>query len=228
MAAVGLAALAAAGWLQTHPVVGSAINDQTTNRDTLIGTLAGFSAPAWTHLRPLLWGTGATFLAGGVVATILAWRGRWQLVLPTMAVTMVGVMLLASGGLSVLEDYFSLKQVALAANRQATPETTVVCAGEIDDNPSLLFYLDREVYWTHARPALEFASRELGIGRDLFLTDADLAQRWHSARPVFLITESALLAHWQTTLALTPAQLQPTARSGTRVMLANLPPVPTH
>ena len=221
VAAIGVAAVAAAAWLQTHAAAGSVFTDETTNRDTLLGTLAGFSASAWTRLRPLLWGTGATFLGGGTVAAMQVRRGRWRFVLPVMAVMMVGVLTMAGWGLSVLEDYFSLKQIALAANRQARGDAIVVCAGETNDNPSLLFYLDREIYWVQSHSTVEFASRQLGIGRGLFLSDDDLARRWHSAQPVFLITESALLDHWQTTLALTPAQLQPTARSGTRVMLAN-------
>ena len=111
----------------------------------------------------------------------------------------------------------------MAANRLAGKDGLVVCAGETNDSPSLLFYLDREIYWVRSRPEGEFASRELGIGRDLFLSDDELARRWHSAQPVFLITESAMLGEWREKLALTPAQLVPAANSGTRVMLANFP-----
>ncbi len=77
----------------------------------------------------------------------------------------------------MLEDDFSLKQIALAANRLATADTIVVCAGETNDNPSLLFYLDREIYWVARAPSVEFASRELGIGRDLFLSTTN----WRAA-----------------------------------------------
>ena len=226
VAGVGIVVLAAATFLAMPLAGGSALADATTNRDTLLDTLTGFSASAWTRLRPLLWGTGATFLAGGLCAAMLTRRGQWRLVLPVLAVMMIGVLMLASWGLSVLEDYFSLKQVALAANQQASAGALVVCAGETNDNPSLLFYLDREVRWVHAQPEGEFATRELGIGRDLFMSDDDLARLWRSKRPVLLITESDLLTRWQKSLGLTPAQLQPTARSGTRVMLANFPSPP--
>ena len=221
VAGIGILALGAAAWLQIHAAVSNDLADATANRDTMLGTLTGFSVSAWARLRPLVWATGAAFLAGGVVATVLVRRGGWRFVLPVLAVMMAGVLLLAGRGLGVLEDYFSLKQIALAANRQAGDDALVVCAGEIDDNPSLLFYLDREIYWVRARPALEFASRELGIGRGLFLSEDDLARRWDSPQPVFLITESSLLTHWRQTLSLTPAQLEPAARSGTRVMLVN-------
>ena len=89
------------------------------------------------------------------------------------------------------------------------------------DNPSLLFYLNREVYWVRANPKGEFASRELGIGRDLFLTDEELARRWGSPQTVLLVTESDDVAQWQGKLSLTPAQARPVAQSGTRVLLIN-------
>ena len=211
-------------FLQIHAPGSLTLADTAANRDTMLNTLAGFSGSAWTRLLPLLWGTGAAFFAGGVCAAWLAINGRWRPVLPVLAVMMVAVLAFASGGLSVLEDDFSLKQIALAANRQATADTMIVCAGETNDNPSLLFYLDREIYWVHAHPSVEFASRQLGIGRDLFLSEAELARRWQSGQPVFLITESGELDDWQKTLGLTPAQLQPLARSGTRVMLTNTRP----
>ena len=97
----------------------------------------------------------------------------------------------------------------------------MVCAGLPVDNPSLLFYLNREVYWVHAQSTGEFASRELGIGRRLFLTDEELARRWNSAEIVLLVTESDDVARWQGRLPLTPAQARPVARSGTRVLLVN-------
>ncbi len=221
VATLGIAALGGAAFLQTHAAAVGTLAEGASNRDTMLGTLTGFSVSVWARLRPLLWGTGTVFLVGGSVALVLARRGQWRWVLPVLAVMMAGVLLCAGWGLNVLEDYFSLKQVALAANGQAGDEALVVCAGEINDNPSLLFYLDREIYWVDARPELEFASRDLGIGRGLFLSEDDLARRWASAQPVFLITEAALVDHWREKLALTPAQLQPTARSGTRVMLVN-------
>ena len=220
VAGIGLAALAAAAWAQVYGLAG--LTGAGTTRDTLMGTLGGIPASAWLRLRPLLWGTGAVFFAGGAGAAVLAQRGRWRGVLPVLAVTMAGVLVLATCGLNALEDYFSLKTVALAVNRQAGDgDALVVCAGEAIDNPSLLFYLDREVYWVDARPTVDFATRELGIGRGLFLSEHALAERWHSAQPVFLITESAQLDHWRQSLALTPAQSRPAACSGTRVLLTN-------
>jgi hypothetical protein len=93
--------------------------------------------------------------------------------------------------------------------------------GRPQDNPSLLFYLDRGIYWVHADPADEFASRDLGIGRELFLSEAEVESRWKSPRTVLLIVEARDAAQWQGKLSLTPVQSRPVAQSGTRVLLVN-------
>ncbi len=223
LSGTGLIVILAAIYLGTH----TGTNDSnrlaapSAVRDTIAATLTGFSASAWRQLLPLIWAAGVTFLVGGAVLLWLTDSGRWRAVLPATAIMMTGILVVAACGLNVLEDYFSLKRVALAANRLAGPNGQVVCKGLPMDNPSLLFYLNREIYWVHAQPAGEFASRELKIGRDLFLTDAEFAGRWNSSQTVLLVTESDDIATWQSSLALTPAQARPVARSGTRVLLVN-------
>ena len=225
LAAIGVAVLAAAVYLGTHAPAATAqpMAAASLARDNMLTTLAGFSAPVWHELLPLVWAAGALFLTGGAAVVLLAATRSWRAVLTATAVMMAGVLGTAAVGLCVLEDYFSLKQVALAANRLAGPAGEVVCAGEPADNPSLLFYLDREVAWVHTQASGEFASRELGIGRDLFLSDEEFARRWNSPRIVLLVIEADDLARWQASLSLTAAQVQPVARSGTRVLLVNHP-----
>ena len=226
LAVMGVAALAAAAYLGMHApavAVGRAAAP-TPVRDTIATTLMGFSAAAWRQLLPLAWAAGAAFLIGGLFSTYLAASGRWRAVLTATAIMMAGVLAVAFGGLNVLQDYFSLKGVALMANRLAGPNGEVVCSGAPVDNPSLLFYLDRENDWVHADPRGEFASRVLGIGRNLFLTEEELASRWHSARTVLLITEIDEVPQWQSKLSLTSVQASPVAQSGTRVLLSNHPP----
>ena len=190
----------------------------TAIRDTIAATLAGFSASVWRQLLPLVWAAGLTFLTGGCGVVYLAASGRWRGVLPATAATMIGVLSVAACGLHDLEDYFSLKKVALVANRLAGPGGEVVCAGLPEDNPSLLFYLNREIHWVHAPPTREFASRELGIGRELFLSDEEFARRWHSPGTVLLVTESDEVTQWRDRLGLNAGQMQPVAQSGTRVL----------
>ncbi len=223
LAGIGVGVIVAALYLGAH----TAANDPnrlaapSAVRDTIAATLTGFSAAAWRQLLPLVWAAGTTFLVGGAVLLSLVASGRWRAVLPATAVMMTGVLVAAVCGLNALEDYFSLKRVALAANRLAGANGQVVCAGLPLDNPSLFFYLNREIYWVHAQPAGEFASRELKIGRELFLSDAEFARRWNSPQTVLLVTEWDDIAQWRSALALTPAQARPVAQSGTRVLLVN-------
>ncbi len=223
LAVIGVAVLAAAVYLGAHAsaVDPNPLAAPTAVRDTIAATLTGFSAAVWRQLLPLVWAAGLTFLVGGIVLCRLAMAGRWRAVLPATVVVMTGILVVAAVGLNVLEDYFSLKRVALAANRLAGADGEVVCAGLPPDNPSLLFYLNREIHWVHAPPTGEFASRELGIGRALFLSDEEFAHRWNSSRTVLLITEADEVPRWQSQLGLTTVQAQMVAQSGTRVLLAN-------
>ena len=219
LALSGAAVLAGAVYLGTQTTVPAAA--PTAARDTVAATLAGFSAGAWHLLLPLVWAAGLIFLGGGASSIWLAASRRWQAVLPAGAIMMAGIFLCAFGGLNVLEDYFSLKRVALKAKQLAGPTGEVICAGRPQDNPSLLFYLDRGAYWVQADPADEFASRDLGIGRELFLSEAELERRWKSPRTVLLIVEARDAREWQGKLSLTPVQSHPVAQSGTRVLLLN-------
>ena len=105
----------------------------------------------------------------------------------------------------------------------AAPDAMVVCDGPVSDSPSLLFYIDREVYRVNASPTGEFASRERHIGSRLFLSPAGFAAHWASGRQTFFIVEEAQLDKWRESLPLTPVQQKPVARSGTRIVLANRP-----
>ncbi len=222
LAGVGLLILLA-GVSLTAQGVGDAgaVAAASGDRNTLLATLTGFSASAWHRLLPLIWTAGTAFLAGGAAARWLAASGRWRAVLNVTAVSMVIVLLVAARGLCVLEDYFSLKAVARTINREADPAAMVVCAGEPVDNPSLLFYLNREIYWLRAQVSPEFATRELHIGDGLLLTDEEFAQRWKSARTVFLICEAEEVGPWRDKLGLSAAQSRALSRSGTRVLLVN-------
>jgi hypothetical protein len=224
LATLGLAALGTAAWLQwgaTLPVAGHAATD--ADRATILGTLSGFTLETWRQLLPLVWLTGAAFLAGGASAAYLAATGRWRAVLPTTAVMMIAVLALAAHGLDVLEDRFSLKRLVQAANRLAGPDGIIADADQPSDDPSQLFYIDRPMLWVGCPPTGEFASRELGIGAHLFLTGAEFGRRWHSAQPVYLILEEELFPHWQQELALTPEQARPIMQRGTRLLLSNRP-----
>lgn len=221
LAGVGGLVLLAGLYLSWHGLGAHGSAAASSDRDTILGTLAGFSASAWHRLLPLIWAAGAVFVGGGLAVVALAARGRWPSVLPATALMMLVLLALAARGLGVLEDYFSLKRLALTINHQADPGALVVCAGEPCDNPSLLFYVDREISWWHADPSREFASRELRIGSELFLNDADLAHQWNSPRTVYLIGEADEFAHWQATPGPFSDHAHILEQRGTRVLVRN-------
>ena len=68
---------------------------------------------------------------------------------------------------------------------------------------------------------MEFATRELGIGRDNYLTRAQAAKMWRGKEQVFLVIEGSALAEWKAYLGLGPDESIPIGTCGSRVVLAN-------
>ncbi len=218
---LGLTALGTAGWLHWWATAPAAVAP-TALRDTLAGTVSGISLASWGRLLPLIWTTGAAFLVGGAAATVLAVRGAWRHVLPVTAVATLVVLGCAARGLIVLEDHFSLKELALIADRDTQPDTLVACVGQPIDNPSILFYINREVHWVGAPPGGEFATRQLGIGRALYLSDDEFLRRWADrSHAVYLIVEQDMFDDWKERLQIDGALPSAQWRSGTRIMLRN-------
>ena len=226
LGALGLLTLGLGTFLRLKGVNVTGATNLYSERDQIWATVAGFSVAAWSNVLPLLWGTGLAFLLGGAVAMFLAIRGNRPAVLVSTALMMLAVLGMAERGMCVLEDYFSLKKVSLLINRIAPKNATVVCFGPTPDSPSILYYLDREVYWLGANPDGEFASRTLRINRSLFLSEAEFTLRWASAAPVFLCVDEENLRKLQTSLGFTPAQSEPLARFGTTLLLTNHPLLP--
>lgn len=226
---LGLAAVGAGWWLsaRVHAAPAGAEALAATNtiadRDSILDTITAIPLEAWRQLLPLLWGTAAALGLGGALAIAAVWRGRPGVVVPAVAVASAFLLACAARGMGVMEDQVSLKRVAQAINRLAEPAALVVCQGNPRDNPSAFFYIDRQLHYVDSSPIHEFASRELRIGTHLFLEEDELARRWNEpgGRQVFLICEAADLPRWERVLALTPAQSEPRARSGSRVLLVN-------
>ena len=221
LALVGAGAFGTAFWLHAQADIPAGVAPSAL-RDTLVGTVTGISLESWHRLLPLIWMTGSAFLCGGTVAAWLAVRGSWRFVLPVTAAATVVVLGCAARGLVVMEDRFSLKQLALIANRDTRPDTVVACAGQPSDNPSILFYANREVVWVGVAPSMEFATRQLGIGRSLYLSEDGFLRLWSDRRrAVYLIAEQDLFRAARDRLQ--PAGSAPYEewRSGTRIMLRN-------
>ncbi len=226
---LGCVAFVAGDWLSGHvqraPAGAEVLAATNTiaERDSIMDTITAIPLEAWREMLPLLWGTAAALLLGGATAVTAALRGRLGAVAPVVAVASATLLVLAARGMGVMEDQVSLKRVAQSINRLAEPDALVVCQGNPRDNPSAFFYIDRQLHFVDSSPIHEFASRELKIGAHLFLEPDDLARRWSEpgGAQIFLICEAAELPRWERLLALSPAQSEPRARSGSRVLLSN-------
>ncbi|MBE7212885.1 MAG: glycosyltransferase family 39 protein [Gluconacetobacter diazotrophicus] len=218
LALLGAAAFATALWLHARTNT-PATAAPSALRDTLASTVSGISLEEWRRLLPLVWATGAACALGGAAALWLAGCGRWRAVLPATAAVTIVVLGCAARGLVVLEDHFSLKELALISDRDTRPDSVVACAGTLIDNPSILFYTNRAIYWVGSEPMMDFATRQLGIGRSLYLSDDEFLRRWSDrSHAVYLIVEHDEYAGWRRRLS--PAANQEW-RSGTRIMMGN-------
>ena len=152
LALMGAAAFGTAWWLHTKADVPAA-TAPTALRDTLAGTVSGISFESWHRLLPLIWTTGGAFLVGGSVAVWLAARDRWRLVLPVTAVATTVVLGCAARGLVVMEDRFSLKELALIANRDTRPiRWSPVLACPATTRASFSISTGTYAGWTRRRP----------------------------------------------------------------------------
>ncbi|MCC6353045.1 MAG: glycosyltransferase family 39 protein [Verrucomicrobiae bacterium] len=192
-------------------------------RDHLWTAIQGFSMNAWKRFVPLLQGTSVSFVAGGLAAIAWLWRGNRMAAGLAVAGMMAVPLLCAAKGFCLKQDYFSLVSVARSIDRAGGEGAIAVYHGEPNLASSLFFYLGRKVHWVGARPNADFAPRKLGVGRELYLSEGDLAARWKGGGRVFLVTEESSVAGWAERLGLSDVQRQPVGRSGTRVALCNDP-----
>ena len=78
------------------------------------------------------------------------------------------------------------------------------------------------MYWVGVPPTGEFATRQLGIGRALYLTDGEFLRRWSDrSHAVYLIVEQDMFDAWKERLKIDGVLPSAQWRSGTRIMLRN-------
>ncbi|MCX7825974.1 MAG: glycosyltransferase family 39 protein [Verrucomicrobiae bacterium] len=224
---IGMGGLVAAA-LEQHwlydPDAPSAI--PTAQRDNVWNTIQGFSLNSWRALLPLMWWAFGTLTAGSLAALWLAWRGRARAAAVAVALTMIGPLGMAAGGMSVMSEYFSLASIArhiMAANDpqamvvvESVPQETSIHAAS-----SLFFYLDRPAYWIDVPWKTEFACREHNLGKDKFLTAAALPPLWRGPRRVFFILEESRADYWAKQFNMPDGKLTPLVKSGTRWLVSN-------
>ncbi|MDD2708446.1 MAG: glycosyltransferase family 39 protein [Verrucomicrobiae bacterium] len=197
--------------------------DPVAARDNALNAIRGFSFGGYLQLVPLMKLASVILMVGGGVGTYQAWRRRKASVATVAGIGMLGLMALASWGLALMGQYFSLEGVARGIRNEARPGAMVICQGEPHYATSLFFYLENPINWVDAHPGGEFALREKGIGAELYLTHDKVAECWKSERQVFLIIEQESLEFWREKLFLVPAQTRAVGVSGTRVAIMNRP-----
>jgi hypothetical protein len=131
------------------------------------------------------------------------------------------VFVLSARGLVIVQDEFSSAGVARLIESHRSQNATVISQGDSNENTSLFFYLHSPIYWVDGNPAMEFATRNLGIGRDHYLSRADVASHWQSPNPVFLIVESSGLNEWKRLLSADSDSVAILGRFGERTVLSN-------
>jgi hypothetical protein len=156
-----------------------------------------------------------------VAIIYFARQGRSLAILGTCVVLMIVLFLASNRGLFLVEDQFSSARVASAIQQLGGPNYQVVCEFEANDLTSLFFYLPHSIQWLNANPEMEFATRSLGIGRDLYLDEERLESLWRSNQRVFVIASQDRLDHWRSLLQLDDQREIPVATIGTKMILMN-------
>ncbi|MBM3888323.1 MAG: glycosyltransferase family 39 protein [Verrucomicrobia bacterium] len=198
----------------------------TAQRDNVWNAVAGFSLSSWRALLPLMWWAFGTMAAGSVVAAWFAWRGRMRAAGVAVALAMVGPLGMAAGGMSVMSEYFSLASIARHIMAANDPQAMVVVESipqetSIHAASSLFFYLDRPAHWIDVPWKTEFACRAHNLGKDKFLTAADLPPLWQGQRRVFFILEESRADYWAKQFNAPDGKLTPLVKSGTRWLVSN-------
>jgi hypothetical protein len=191
--------------------------------DTILNVLQVLPASAWTGIVPLLCLASAGAVVTGVLVLIFHRKGKSDLSLAGFALFMAGIFLVSTRGMAVVQNEFSSEKVFKVIDSRSRPGSVVISQGSPNEKTTLFFYLHRRIFWVDGRPNVEFATRELGIGRDDYLTRAQAAKMWRGKEQVFLVIEGSALAEWKAYLGLGPDESTPIGTCGSRVVLVNAP-----
>ena len=217
----GLAGMVAAICSIWHPIGTGPLVDTVTRGRTVWEGIVGISSDRLAGLVPLLLiASGALALVGAAVV-YFARQGKSLAILGNCAVLMVILFLASNRGLFLVEDQFSSARVASTIQQLGGSNYQVVCEFEANDLTSLFFYLPHSIQWLNANPEMEFATRNLGIGRDLYLDEERLESLWRSDQRVFVIASQDRLDHWRRLLRLDGQRGTPVAIIGTKMILMN-------
>jgi hypothetical protein len=217
----GLGGLAAAICSIWHPIGNSPLVDTVTRGRTVWEGIVGISSDRLAGFVPLVLIASCALALAGVAVIYFARQGRSLAILGSCTVLMIVLFLASNRGLFLVEDLFSSARVASTIQQLGGPNYQVVCEFEANDLTSLFFYLPHSIQWLNANPEMEFATRNLGIGRDLYLDEEQLESLWRGNQRIFVIASQARLDHWRSLLSLDHQREIPIATIGMKMILMN-------
>jgi 4-amino-4-deoxy-L-arabinose transferase-like glycosyltransferase len=219
--AVGIAGLSAAVFLIFHSVGTSQLGDTVTHGWTVWEGIAGISSDRLAGFVPLMLIASCALALTGAAIIYFARQSRFLAILGSCAALMIVLFLASNRGLYLVADEFSSARVASTIERLGGGNYQVICEFETNDLTSLFFYLPHSIQWLNANPEMEFATRNLGIGRDLYLNEEQFQALWRSDQRIFLIAGQDRLDHWRSLLQLDGRRGTPVATIGTKMILMN-------
>jgi 4-amino-4-deoxy-L-arabinose transferase-like glycosyltransferase len=220
---LGLSGLGLASFLAVSGVhdAGKSSNSDLIVGDTILNVFQVLPASVWAETIPLLWVASVCAMVTGTLVLLFDRKGKSSRGLAGFALFMAAIFLISTHGMAVVQDEFSSAKVAEIIDSRTRPGSIVISQGSPNEKTTLFFYLHRQIFWVDGHPNIEFATRELGIGRDQFLTHEQAAKIWRGTQQVFLVIEDDALREWKAYLELRPDQSFPIGRSGSRVVLVN-------
>ncbi len=217
----GVVGLLTAFFLIWHPLGASKLADTVTHGRTVWEGIGGISSEQLSGLIPLILIASCALSVVGAAIIYFARKGRFLEIVGSCVVLMIVLFLASNQALHLVEDAFSSARVASTIETFGGTNYQVVCEFETNDLTSLFFYLPHSIQWLHANPEMEFATRNLGIGRDLYLDEERFQTLWRSNLRTFLITDQGRLDHWRSLLQLDEQRGSPVAIVGTKMILMN-------
>ncbi|MGD0073457.1 MAG: glycosyltransferase family 39 protein [Candidatus Binataceae bacterium] len=142
-------------------------------------------------LRGVLFAIGAILILGGLLAAAMFRRGRLELALTAMSLTIAASLLAGTYARIAVEPMRSYAELSRAVAAQE-PDSTLICYHRYIQ--ALPFYARRRVIVVGSRSELGFGAEHSADAHDYFFnSDADLIRLWNRpVRSVLLIDQSDL------------------------------------
>jgi 4-amino-4-deoxy-L-arabinose transferase-like glycosyltransferase len=220
-ALVGIAGLVIALWTSGHPTKVRDLANTVAGGKTVWEGIGGISSEKLIELLPVILIAVSAMVLSGLSVIYFAHQNRVLEIVGSCAVLMVVFLLASNWSLFRVEDEFSSAEVASSIEKWGAGEYRVVGEFEANDLTSLFFYLPHSIQWLHAKPEMEFATRNLGIGRELYIDEDRFLALWLGDQRVFLISNRDRLEYWRKVLRLDDRAGTPLAVFGAKMVLMN-------